>query len=248
MYQTLKKVTRNVLPQKLLLRWEFALREVVYQLRYKGTNHKCNLCNASLTTFIEPQEKQLCPRCGSLPRTRFLRYLLEKELRHNQLSLLHFSPQRYLMKWLKKQPQIHYYPSDYLSSHTPYHFDLQHIELNSNSIDLVVCYHVFEHIPYDRKGMKELFRVLKPGGSAFLQVPFRKGPTIEDIHETNPKVREEKFGQDDHLRWYNQDDFCKRLTEAGFAVSKLKVAEQNLPFEKWGLAKKEVVIMAKKPS
>jgi ubiquinone/menaquinone biosynthesis C-methylase UbiE len=40
-----------------------------------------------------------------------------------------------------------------------------------NQYDVILCNHVLEHIPDDTKAMQELYRVLKPGGMAILQIP-----------------------------------------------------------------------------
>lgn len=49
--------------------------------------------------------------------------------------------------------------------------DLQNLELNDNSIDVAISLETIEHIPQARKGIKELYRVLKPGGKLILTCP-----------------------------------------------------------------------------
>ena len=41
-----------------------------------------------------------------------------------------------------------------------------------DSFDATLCNHVMEHVADDIKAMKEILRVLKPGGWAIIQVPF----------------------------------------------------------------------------
>ncbi len=67
--------------------------------------------------------------------------------------------------------------------------------------------------------MGELFRVLKPGGWAILQVPISSvlEKTFEDFSVTSPDDRERIFGQKDHVRIYGKD-YTDRLTSAGFKV------------------------------
>ena len=52
----------------------------------------------------------------------------------------------------------------------------------TDSFDGVYSISVLEHIPEDgdSQAMREIARVLKPGGRAFIQVPFR--PTYEEVH------------------------------------------------------------------
>lgn len=88
------------------------------------------------------------------------------------------------------------------------------------SFDAILCNHVLEHIPDDRQAMRELFRVLRPGGWAILQVPMdtRRATTFEDPTIVSPKARERAFGQADHVRIYGLD-YKARLESVGFVVS-----------------------------
>ena len=63
--------------------------------------------------------------------------------------------------------------------------------------------------------MKELYRVLKPGGIAYLCVPFRSDMR-EDLSITDPEERTRFFGQHDHVRCYSFEKFVERLGAAGF--------------------------------
>ena len=76
-----------------------------------------------------------------------------------------------------------------------------------------------EHIDEEQKAMKEILRILKPGGKAILQVPldYKLEATFEDDTITGRKEREEIFGQYDHLRIYGKD-YGMRLEKAGFKV------------------------------
>ena len=58
--------------------------------------------------------------------------------------------------------------------------DLTDIQCPDEQFDAVYCSHVLEHIPDDRRAMRELYRVLRPGGWALLQVPVLHETTIED--------------------------------------------------------------------
>ena len=96
--------------------------------------------------------------------------------------------------------------------------DIQDIKLPDNTFDVILCSHVLEHVPDDRKAMQELYRVLKPDGWAIIQVPIDKRlkKTFEDDSINTEKLRKKYYGQEDHLRLYM--DYIKRLQEAGFKV------------------------------
>ena len=76
-----------------------------------------------------------------------------------------------------------------------------------------MCNHVLEHVLDDKKAMSELYRVLKKGGKAILQVPLdaEKEKSYEDHTIINPKDRNKHFGQYDHVRIYGMD-FFNRLS------------------------------------
>jgi SAM-dependent methyltransferase len=78
---------------------------------------------------------------------------------------------------------------------------------------------VFKHIPDDARAMSEVYRVLKKGGWAILQVPidYSRDVTYEDFTITSPEGREKAFGQYDHLRYYGKD-YPERLKKVGFDV------------------------------
>ena len=95
--------------------------------------------------------------------------------------------------------------------------DITNIQYSDHCFDVIYCSHVLEHIPNDRKAMRELERVLKPNGWAVLMVPITVDKTIKDPLETNLAERERRFGRHDHVRHYGLD-FGKRLEEEGFKV------------------------------
>ena len=65
--------------------------------------------------------------------------------------------------------------------------------------------------------MKEIYRVLKIGGFAILQIPLNKSleTTYEDETIKDPEERKKHFGQYDHVRVYGMD-FFERLNKIGF--------------------------------
>jgi ubiquinone/menaquinone biosynthesis C-methylase UbiE len=98
------------------------------------------------------------------------------------------------------------------------HADLTDLPFEAHSFDGVYCSHVLEHVPDDQQAMRELRRILLPGGWALFQVPIQRRTTFEDPTITSPELRRELFGQPDHVRIYGRD-FRQRLARAGFAVS-----------------------------
>jgi SAM-dependent methyltransferase len=94
--------------------------------------------------------------------------------------------------------------------------DITDIPQPDGAFDIVICNHVLEHVPDDRKAMRELRRVLRPGGLAVLQHPVQDRPdTYEDFSVVDATERLRVFGQEDHVRIYGWD-MLDRLRAAGF--------------------------------
>ncbi len=50
--------------------------------------------------------------------------------------------------------------------------DIHNLPFEDNSIDAIICIAVLEHVEEPSQAMKEVFRVLKPGGHCFINIPF----------------------------------------------------------------------------
>lgn len=85
----------------------------------------------------------------------------------------------------------------------------------AGSFDVVLCYHVLEHVYNDGLAMQEISRVLSPGGFALVQVPWRRhAPVTDEDPSAPPDERARRFGQADHVRFYGAD-FETRLGDHG---------------------------------
>lgn len=110
-----------------------------------------------------------------------------------------------------------YVTADLESPLADLHFDVQRIPLDDASFDAVICNHLLEHVADDRQALRELHRVLRPGGWGILLSPVERDRerTYEDDTITDPDERTRIFGQYDHRRIYGAD-YADRLREAGF--------------------------------
>ena len=244
MYLFLKKIVKKIFPQKLVFRIEPVLRKV-YSLFFFGKKVYCSVCNGSFSRFIQLENNELlCARCGSLPRDRRLFGLLKKE-NLLQGKMLDFSPSRALYRKFKKISGLEYVSSDFSGEFIADHqLDITAIALPDISFDLIICYHIMEHIADDKKAMGELYRVLKTGGTVFLQTPFKEGEIFENPDITSETERIKFFGQKDHVRIYSAEGISERLRSAGFAVTILNYNEQV--FNNAGFSVKEIIIRCEK--
>jgi len=195
----------------------------------------CICCNNYFKTFlpfgIVKRENALCPVCDSLERHRLhWHYINNKTILFKEngknLKLLHVAPEIIFYNKFMSNNRINYFPCDkfekgYENAYPPntINVDITSIQFADNEFDAIYCSHVLEHVTDDKKALKELFRVLKPGGFAIIQVPLDKSrqSTFEDFRITDPQEREKAFGQKDHVRVYGRD-YHERLQAAGFVV------------------------------
>jgi SAM-dependent methyltransferase len=50
--------------------------------------------------------------------------------------------------------------------------DIQDLPLDDNSVDAFICIAILEHVEEPQKAVREMYRVLKPGGYCFIYIPF----------------------------------------------------------------------------
>lgn len=98
------------------------------------------------------------------------------------------------------------------------------LPLPDRSVDTMLCYHVLEHIPDDTTAMREIARVLRTDGLAYIQVPFRVGAATDEDPEADEAERIRRFGQADHVRYYGED-FESRMSAAGLRFVRLDPAD-----------------------
>lgn len=197
--------------------------------REVSPKHKCPVCLKRITEFgpisTYYQENRIkygypftfddletmnatqyvCPSCGASDRCRlyalYIREILSLGLFPNTFALLDIAPSGPLKSFLLKIPNIIYQSADRHMEGVDFAVDISNMGLiPSESYDMFICSHVLEHVDDDRKALRELFRILKPGGLGILMVPIilkidkiDEDPTIMDV-----ETRWRRFGQYDH--------------------------------------------------
>ena len=125
--------------------------------------------------------------------------------------------------FIRAHPNVDYVSGDIdAAAGAMEYVDLTDIQKPDASFDAIVCVHVLEHIPDDAKAMREMCRVLAPGGWALLQTPvdWSRDSTYEDFSLTTPEDRLKHYGQEDHVRIFGSD-YIDRLENSGFAVERI---------------------------
>lgn len=213
---------------------QFEMKTVLRQARalaMRGQKFYCPICEGRFRAFLShgdpPRSNARCPKCGSLERHRVLWLVLERlwwpsNPPGSDKRLLHVAPERSFSG--KLAGMYDYLSVDLDGSRAMRAMDITQIPEPDESFDVVVCNHVLEHIPDDAAAIAEIFRVLKHGGWASLQVPMKGAFTEEGGELMEPSERARRFGQDDHVRQYGED-FSARLLAAGFVIRRFSRAD-----------------------
>lgn len=206
-----------------------ALWPVAKKLLYTGNKRWCPVCERSASKFRPHSPHGLftrydakCPWCTSLERHRLLITFLRNNTNlfdGQPKRMLHIAPEVSLEPLFRNAEGIDYLSGDLNPARAMEVVDVTDIQYPENTFDVVYCSHVLEHVPDDRKAMREFLRVLKPGGWAVINVPILSEKTIEDPSITDPEERIRLFGQHDHVRSYGPD-YENRLAEEGFKVTR----------------------------
>jgi SAM-dependent methyltransferase len=188
-----------------------------------STSVACNICGWRGRAFqgIAHSESALCPVCGSISRDRFLYWCWTQRASYDpEAKVLETSPRLNQAYRDKMAERVDYTSSDYdESAHKgAMRLDLQDIALPDNTLDVVLTPHVLEHVPDTDKALSELFRVMKPGGHVFLQIPLPQSKTA-------PPTEPEYHGDNTLVFWRFGWDLADMIRAAGFACDILVTSE-----------------------
>lgn len=107
---------------------------------------------------------------------------------------------------------------------------MKNLPFSDNSFDKVVMSEVAEHLPDDIKGLKEVYRVLKPGGILCISVPNANYPFLWDPvnwaleHIVGTHIKDGFWAGiwSQHLRLYEPLEIKSAVEKAGFRVNRLE--------------------------
>ena len=244
------KTILNTIPRPILIRASYFVRPIL-AFALKGNRFTDPIDGKSFKTFLpygygNQRNNVLSPSTLSLERHRLLWLYLKNETDFfsRDLKVLHFAPEQAFYNRFKKQKNLNYTTTDLESPLADVKADICNLPFKNDAYDVILCNHVLEHIPDDTKAMQELYRVLKPGGMAILQIPqdLSREKTFEDNSIIDKAERAKIFGQYDHVRVYGRDYFDK-LRTIGFKVDEVDYTTElsKEEVEKYCLAKGEII-------
>lgn len=245
----------NKIPRPILIRLSYAIKPF-FLLALRGKRYTDPIDGKSFSKFLpygyeKQRENVLSPSTLSLERHRLLWLYLNEHTTFFTAphKVLHFAPEQAFYKRFRKLKNLDYTTTDLKSPLADIKADICDLPFEDNSFDFILCNHVLEHIPDDTKAMKELYRILQPGGTAILQIPqdLERDKTFEDDSITDSRERARIFGQYDHVRVYGRDYF-EKLRSIGFEVQEVDLTSKLDPklVDKYRLAKGEIIPVAKK--
>jgi len=236
MKQLISLAIRHIPRKHLQLFGHFIARSL--SVFYLGKKVVCPVCLHTYRKFLPygriARENALCPNCLALERHRLLWLYLKQRttLFSEKQRMLHIAPEYCFIQRFESIKTLDYITADIESPLAKVKMDIHQIPFDKDSFDCVMCNHVIEHVENDILALKEILRVLKPGGWAIIQVPFYEPLpefTLEDPGITSRSQRFKMYGQEDHLRLYGKD-YRQRLESCGFGVTDENFTE-SLPGE-----------------
>ena len=186
-----------------------------------GNNVECPYCKWTgwrfMSAGLHMRPNRVCPSCSSLERYRMLPLLLDRELDgRGDIRILELAPKQCFTR-LCHARGYRYVSSDLSSPTALVRGDLRKMPFASNSFDVIVCFHVMEHIHEDAPSFAEISRMLSPTGVGIICVPLRGETTQEGAPEAD---WERLYGQNDHVRYYGMD-IEQRMERAGLSVRRV---------------------------
>ncbi len=91
--------------------------------------------------------------------------------------------------------------------------DAQHLPFADRTFDKIICTEVLEHVHDDERAMRELFRILRPGGEIAVSCPHHRVERL--LWALSWDYWHSPGG---HIRVYRMGELRRRLTSFGFVM------------------------------
>lgn len=192
-----------------------------------------------------------CAVCASTDKERlvyvFLNYMEQLNSKTN-VSILHIAPEKNLQRWLETISNKYIAGDAFLQNQEfdgkVRYVNICHTDFSDLEFDYVICNHVICDIKDAFVALNEIYRILKHGGTAIVQVPITKiSKTVEYPDVKTKEDREKAYGYGYHERIYNNKEYKKLLISVGFHVNVCNISDR---FNTMGLNSQEDLYICRK--
>jgi SAM-dependent methyltransferase len=203
--------------------------------RLRLRTFRCPGCGPSLLLRFGDDETQVrCLRCRGTPvHLSLIAALAACVGKLDSFQTYELSTRGALLNYLRRHCRS-VATSEYLDGVAPGEMrdgirceDVQRLSFADASFDLCTSTEVFEHVPNDRAGLRELHRVLKPRGHLLFTVPLTGNQTtlerarLDDgriVHMQPPTFHGDRLGGPGSVLVYRDygQDILERVRECGF--------------------------------
>ena len=229
---------------------------------FRAAPGECAMCGKTIFIKLRNNERHgiRCLRCGaSVTSMAFANVFKKQVYEWMDKEIYELSSRGPFFRFLQKNTS-HLTYSEYFDDISCGAYkgsvqcqDVQSLTYSDCSFDVCTCTEVFEHVPDDLKGFREIYRVLRPGGIFLFTVPLSNNENTLDrayIKDGKLVYLEEAQYHDDRIRgqgtilcYRNYGiDILNRLDQAGFRNNKILLEKTPAL---WGYDCK--VIVAHKP-
>lgn len=225
-----------VLPKATVLANALHAFKLLNPVKFRIGIWVCPCCNGRLHARLKDNELAVrCLHCGASPITQsIVAVLKDRELPQRDSHVVELSGRGALVSWLRGCP-VNLLLTEYIPSRQRgavidgiRNEDVQALTLPSDAYDLCTSTEVFEHVADDLLGFREVYRILRPGGSLVFTVPLTgKGTTVERatvrhgeiVHFLPEEYHGDSYSGSDRILCFRNygDDILQRIALAGFS-------------------------------
>lgn len=216
---------------------------------FRALGGRCPFCGMTVLLRLRQGETGVrCLRCAAGPVHLSIGWALDRlQLDLGRLDTYELSSRGPLVDWLRRRSRS-LQCSEYLDEVAPGSErdgvrceDVQQLSFADASFDLITHTEVFEHVPDDGAGLRQLYRVLRPGGHMVFTVPLSAAPLTVERARLGPAGLEYLLEPTYHtdllrgerrvlcFRDYGQD-IVARVRAAGFAAVELLSPDHRIPW------------------
>jgi len=154
----------------------------------------------------------LYPRLGTLVEIGCGTGFLLRKFHEDGWDVLGVEPDEGLCDFVERQQQLRAIPTT-----------LEDAKISDASVDVVVMLHVIEHLADPLATMREIWRILKPGGHLVIETPRYDSLAFAVFGR-----RERSISCDGHVYFFTTRTLQKLCEKAGFKLCRLCVVGRSL--------------------